>query len=197
MALVVGITGGIGSGKTTMTHFFEALGVPVYHADVSAKALMKRDKIKTAIVALLGEESYKDGELNKDFLRAAIFKNDAIRAQVNAIVHPEVKQHFTQWLARQEAPYVLKEAAIIFEEGLVDQYNLIITVVADEELRLNRVLKRPGLTQEGIKVIMNKQWSDEDKIAKSDFVILNNDLDEARQQVLDIHAQILEKSEKP
>jgi dephospho-CoA kinase len=194
MALVVGITGGIGSGKTTLTKFFEALGVPVYHADSAAKELMNLDRIKLAIIALLGEQSYIDGHLNREYLRAIIFTNDDIREQINAIVHPEVKKHFNQWLLQQKVPYILKEAAIIFEEGLEAQYDAIITVVADKELRIERVLDRPGLTRDSVEQIMSKQWADEAKIVKSDYVIYNNDLDEAKRQVREIHAELLAKS---
>ncbi|MEM1002875.1 MAG: dephospho-CoA kinase [Bacteroidota bacterium] len=193
MSIVVGITGGIGSGKTTIASIFEDLGVPVYNADDEAKKLMVHKNIKSSIVELLGDQSYSRDQLNKSFIRAAIFNDDEMRLKINTIVHPEVAKHFTIWLADQNSPYVLKEAAIIFEAGLVEQYDYIITVVADEELRINRVLNRPGLDHESVKAIINKQWSDEEKMTKSDFVITNNDLDTAKEQALQIHSEILEK----
>jgi dephospho-CoA kinase len=195
MSLVVGITGGIGSGKTTISQFFNDLGIPVYNADDEAKKLMLSPRIKKQLIQLLGSESFTEKGLNRDFVREQIFKDEGLRQKINDIVHPEVGRHFRDWLKRQDAPYVLKEAAIIFEEGLSDQYDCIITVYADEELRVQRLLKRSGLTRQMIQNIMEKQWSDEKKIAFSDYSILNNDLKKARQKTVEIHHKLLERSQ--
>ena len=196
MSLVVGITGGIGSGKTTISQFFNDLGIPVYNADEEAKKLMLDPNIKTKLIALLGEQSYTNKGLNRDFIRERIFKDETLRQKINEIVHPEVGRHFRDWLKQQDAPYVLKEAAIIFEAGLTDQYDCIITVYADRELRIQRLLKRQGLTRQMILNIMEKQWSDARKISNSDYSILNNDLETAHQRTLEIHQQLLKRSQK-
>lgn len=193
--MIVGITGGIGSGKTTIAEHFKSLGVPVYHADDEAKALMLQDPIRSQLIGLFGDDVYKDSYLNKDLIRSSIFTDDSLRNRVNEIVHPQVAQHFKLWYTDQNAPYVLKEAAIIFEAGLTKQYDVIITVVADRLERLKRVLSRPGVTQTDIEAIMEKQWPDEEKIKHSDFVIYNNTLEEAYRQVKIIHSELLKKLE--
>lgn len=190
--VVVGLTGGIGSGKTTIAECFRSLGVPVYVADDEAKALMHRSKIiKRQLIQLFGEAAYKDGELNRIYLASKIFTDKALLSKMNAIVHPKVASHFKGWLADQKAPYIIKEVAIIFENNLESQYNLIITVVADEELRIQRVMRRDNSSKDKIKAIIKNQLPDAIKIEKSDFVITNNDLQVAKAQAIDIHEKIL------
>ncbi|NRD23417.1 dephospho-CoA kinase [Winogradskyella litoriviva] len=192
--VVVGLTGGIGSGKTTILEVFKSLGVPVYIADTEAKALMNRSKvIKRKLIHLFGEEAYKNGKLNRPYLSSKIFNNKELLIKMNAIVHPKVASHFKRWVSKQNAEYVIKEAAIIFENNLQSQYNYIITVVADEDLRIKRVIKRDNASEEKVKTIINNQLSDAEKIKKSDFVIINNDLHEAKQQALNVHKEILKK----
>lgn len=192
--LIVGLTGGIGSGKTTISNFFESYGVPVYIADKEAKALMNRSKvIKRKLIQLFGDSAYKEGMLNRPYLAEKIFNDQTLLAQMNAIVHPKVASHFKRWIKKQNAKYIIKEAAIIFENNLQNQYDCIITVVADENLRIQRVTQRDGSTPEKVKAIINNQWSDEEKINQSDFVIFNNDLDIAKKQVEEIHYKILKK----
>ena len=190
---LVGLTGGIGSGKTTISKYFESLGIPVYIADVEAKALMNRSKvIKRKLTALFGNEAYVDGKLNRTFLASKIFNDKALLSKMNSIVHPKVASHFKRWLKKQDAPYILKEVAIIFENNLENQYDLIITIVADENLRIERLLKRDNTSKEKIEAIIKNQLSDTEKIKKSDFVISNNDLETAKQQALKIHKQLLQ-----
>lgn len=192
--IVVGLTGGIGSGKTTIGKYFMSYGIPVYIADKEAKALMNRSKvIKRKLIKLFGKSAYKDGKLNRSYLASKIFSDKSLLAEMNAIVHPKVASHFKRWLKKQQAPYVLKEAAIIFENSLEHQYNYIITVVADEDLRITRVMKRDDASIEKVKSIIDNQLSDEEKIKKSNFVIVNNDIDRVKQQVEDIHNSILQK----
>ncbi|MFD1063633.1 dephospho-CoA kinase [Winogradskyella litorisediminis] len=191
---IVGITGGIGSGKTTIAKYFEELGIPVYHADFEAKLLMNRSKIiKRKLKELFGEEAYKKDTLNKPFLRNQIFKNKELLQKMNAIVHPKVGSHFQRWLKKQNAPYILKEVAIIFENNLQNQYDYIISVVATEEERIRRVIKRDDVSRQSVMAIINNQWSDAEKIKKSDFVIENNHLETAKAQALRIHNQLLSK----
>ncbi len=191
--VIVGLTGGIGSGKTTISKCFETFGIPVYIADDEAKGLMNRSKvIKRKLLQLFGEFAYKDGELNRPFLASKIFRDKTLLLKMNTIVHPKVASHFKRWLKKQDAPYVIKEAAIIFENKLESQYDYIITVIADEDLRITRVMKRDDASKEKIKAIIKNQLSDAEKIKKSDFVIINNDLDSAKEEVNGIHHQILQ-----
>jgi dephospho-CoA kinase len=195
--IIVGLTGGIGSGKTTISKYFESLGIPVYIADAEAKGLMSRSKIiKRQLGLLFGELAYKDGELNRSFLASKIFTDKTLLLKMNAIVHPKVASHFKRWLKKQDAPYVIKEAAIIFENKSENQYDYIITVIAVEDLRIQRVMKRDNASKEKIKAIIKNQLSDAEKIKKSDFVIRNNSLDSANRDVNEIHHQILETINK-
>ncbi|MFP4845804.1 dephospho-CoA kinase [Winogradskyella sp. PE311] len=192
--VIVGLTGGIGSGKTTIGKTFKSFGIPLYIADDEAKALMNRSKvIKRKIIALFGECSYKEGKLNRPYLASKIFNDKTLLAKMNAIVHPKVAAHFRHWLAKQEAPYIIKEVAIIFENNLQSQYDYIITVVADKEVRIKRVIKRDNASTEKVEAIIKNQLSDKEKIKKSDFVIFNDDLDVAKKQAKDIHNSILQK----
>ncbi|EDP69875.1 putative dephospho-CoA kinase [Flavobacteriales bacterium ALC-1] len=193
--IVVGLTGGIGSGKTTISKYFESLGIPIYIADDEAKSLMNRSKvIKRKLVQLFGKSAYKDHKLNRPYLASKIFNDRSLLSKMNAIVHPKVASHFKRWLKKQDAPYVIKEAAIIFENNLENQYNIIITVVTDEDLRIERVMKRDEASREKIKSIIKNQLPDAVKVKKSDFVIENNDLDSAKAQAIEIHQQILHMS---
>ena len=189
---IIGLTGGIGSGKTTVANFFKDLGVPIYIADTEAKALMNRSKvIKRKLLKLFGEQAYVDNKLNKPFIASQIFSNKALLKQMNAIVHPKVAKHFSNWVEKQKAAYVISEAAIIFENGSYKKYDNIITVVAPEEIRLNRVLKRDESSKEKVKAIMKNQWTDKQKTELSDFVITNTDLEDTKHQVGKIHKQLL------
>lgn len=191
--VIVGLTGGIGSGKTTILKCFESFGIPVYIADDEAKALMNRSKvIKRKLIDLFGKSAYKDGMLNRPYLASKIFNNQILLSKMNAIVHPKVASHFKRWLKKQDAPYIIKEAAIIFENNLESNYNYIITVVADEDLRIKRVMKRDEASKEKIQSIISNQLLDFEKIQKSDFVITNNDLSSAKTQAFEIHQQILQ-----
>lgn len=190
---VVGLTGGIGSGKTTILNYFQSFGIPVYIADVEAKALMNRSKvIRRKLIQLFGDDAYKDGQLNKSYLSSKIFSDKCKLSKMNAIVHPKVASHFKRWLKKQDSKYVIKEAAIIFENNLEAQYDYIITVIADENLRLQRVMKRDNTSKEKIKSIIKNQLSDAEKIEKSDFVITNNDLEVAKKQAAKIHQELLQ-----
>ncbi|MCC1484808.1 dephospho-CoA kinase [Winogradskyella sp. E313] len=191
---VVGITGGIGSGKTTIARVFNAIGIPVYYADDEAKALMNRSKvIRRKLIELFGDEAYENEKLNRAYLRTQIFNNRTLLSKMNAIVHPKVGSHFQRWLKRQKTAYVLKEAAIIFENNLENQYDYIITVIADENSRIERVINRDGITKPEVKAILKNQLPDDKKVKHSDFVIINNDLPEAKIQAYKIHQQILKK----
>lgn len=194
--IIVGLTGGIGSGKTTVTKFFESLDIPVYIADTEAKLLMNNSKvIKKELIALFGKDAYVDNELNRSFIAEKIFNNKAYLDQMNAIVHPNVGAHFKLWLEQQNSPYIIKEVAIIFEHEQQSKYDLIISVIADKDKRLQRVLSRDKSTSEKVLAIMNNQMNDVDKVKLSDFVIVNNDRQTLEHQVQKIHKSILKHIE--
>ncbi len=190
----IGLTGGIGSGKTTVTGFFEDLGVPVYIADTEAKALMNRSKIiKRKLTQLFGNAAYLEGVLNKPFIAQQIFNDKIVLKKINAIVHPKVAKHFENWVKKQNSPYVISESAIIFENESYKKYNYIITVIAPENTRINRVIERDNSSSKKVKAIINNQWSDDKKTLLSDFVITNIDLENTKLQVIEIHKKLLDK----
>lgn len=190
---IVGLTGGIGSGKSTVAKMFASKGIPVYTADDEAKKLMNTSKvIKRHLTNLLGEACYKNGEINRAYISSKIFNDRSLLQQINAIIHPKVATHFKRWLKKQIAPYIIKEAAIIFENNLQDQYDLIILVVAEKSSRIKRILKRDSTSVDKIENVMKNQMSDEEKIKLSHYVIYNQDLDDTAQQVSEIHEKILQ-----
>jgi dephospho-CoA kinase len=192
---IVGLTGGIGSGKTTVAKEFKKLGVPIYIADEEAKKLMNKSKvIKRKLKALFGDEAYVNDKLNRPFLAQKIFNNKDYLQQMNAIVHPKVAKHFAKWLVKQNTPYIIKEVAILFENGSYKDCDVIITVTATIENRIARLLKRDETTISKIQAIMNNQWPDEKKIALSQFVINNNNIENTVKQVQDVHKQLLKSS---
>lgn len=193
--IVVGLTGGIGSGKTTIAKQFTALGIPVYIADEEAKKLMKRSKIiKRKLVQLFGDAAYIDGKLNKPFIANIIFNDKTYLEKMNAIIHPRVKKHFQKWVLKQETAYVIKEVAILFENGGDKACDYVIIVTAPKELRIERLLKRDNTTKVKIEAIMNNQWTDEKKVKRSHFVIENIELESAKNQVIKIHKQLIKKA---
>tara|TARA_R110002049_G_scaffold30496_5_gene104436 strand:- start:6584 stop:7174 length:591 start_codon:yes stop_codon:yes gene_type:complete len=188
---IVGLTGGIGSGKTTIAKMFIELGVPVYIADDEAKSLTNRSKvIRRKLIALLGEKAYTDSGLNREFVADRIFSDKELLASVNAIIHPKVASHFKKWAQKQDAPYVIKEAAILFENGAYKQCDVSILVISDEEERIKRVMKRDKSTRLAVERRMENQWSDKKKAALADIVIENSDLEKTRKEVRKIHISL-------
>lgn len=189
----IGLTGGIGSGKTTVSNMFKDLGVPVYIADVEAKKLMNTSKvIKRQLIKLFSSKAYENDQLNRDYIASKIFNDDALLEKMNAVIHPKVAKHFKQWLQKQTSKYVIKEAAIIFEHNMQSQYDAIITVIADKEERINRLLERDNTTKDKILSIMKHQLTDDEKVKMSDFVIVNDYLEHTKKQVISTHNAILE-----
>ena len=191
--LSVGLTGGIGSGKSTVAEFFRLLGVPVYTSDSEARKLMQTDSlIRKNLIQAFGESVYLEtGDLNREVLAKIIFNDADALKKVNAIVHPQVRQHYQKWLLKQtEAKYVIQESAILFDTGLYKSFDKIITVTADKAIRIDRVLKRDSCTKESVLERMSKQISEKEKITKSDFVIYNND-ELIIPQIIRIHNQLL------
>ncbi len=194
--MIVGLTGGIGSGKTTVAKHFMSLGVPVYIADEEAKKLMNRSKvIKRKLIQLFGEKAYTNGTLNRPFLANIIFNDKDYLEKMNAIVHPRVARHFEKWTLKQNTPYVIKEVAILFENGGYNACDAVITVTSPKEIRIERLLKRDNTTLAKIEAIMKNQWTDAEKIKLSDFVIENIKLQNTKKQVDEIHKKLLKKDD--
>ena len=192
--IIVGLTGGIGSGKTTVGKMFNKLGIPVYIADKEAKKLMRNSKIiQRKLKALFGAEAYINSELNKPFIAERIFNDKSLLEKMNAIVHPKVAKHFEKWIAKQNAPYVIKEVAILFETGGYKQCDFVITVTAPKAVKMDRLMQRDNTTEEKIEAIMNNQWDDDKRLKLTDFTIINSNLEDTRSQVFDVHQQILQK----
>ncbi|WP_353778558.1 dephospho-CoA kinase [Winogradskyella sp. 3972H.M.0a.05] len=188
---IIGLTGGIGSGKTTVANMFSELGAPVYIADIEAKLLMNRSKvIRRKLIALFGDKAYTEEGLNRSFIASMIFKDKSLLDNMNAIVHPKVASHFKRWLKKQDAQYIIKEAAIIFEHNKEKEYDYVITVVADKEDRIKRVLSRKGMSRAKAVSIMENQLDDGEKIKRSDFVIVNDSLTETKEQVYKLHKKL-------
>ncbi len=188
---VVGLTGGIGSGKSTIARMFQNLGVSIYVADDEAKKLMNTDEsIKRRIIELLGNDSYVDDQLNRTFIATIVYNDKTKLDQLNAIVHPAVAHHFDVWKNKQKGDYVIKEVAILFENDGQKQCDFTILVTAPLEDRIERVLIRDQTTRDQIYSRINNQWDDTQKIPLADFVIHNIDLEETENQVYEIHKKI-------
>lgn len=191
--IIVGLTGGIGSGKTTVAQFFVELGVPVYNSDKAAKKLMKSSKkIRKAIIELLGEKVYENKKLNKTYISEIIFKNKNKLEKLNAIVHPAVRKHFLRWVKRQNSRYVIQETAIIFENFSQDFYDKIILVTAPEDERILRVMKRSDISKKAIIARLENQWTDEKKVPLSDYIIDNLELSKTKTKVVKVNNAILD-----
>ncbi|MFI8603862.1 dephospho-CoA kinase [Cellulophaga baltica] len=193
--MIVGLTGGIGSGKTTVAKMFHALGVPVYNSDIEAKKLMVTSEVlKVKIKELLGTESYTDHKLNRTYIADKIFTDSDLLAQLNAIVHPAVKEHFMTWVGEQNSDYIIQETAIIFENNSQDKFDKIILVTAPEKIRIARVTSRDAISADKVKERIENQWPDQKKAALSDYVINNLELDKTTVLVAEIHKQLLKFS---
>lgn len=191
--LKIGITGGIGSGKTTVCKVFELLGTPVFYADEVAKQLMVGDEeLMQQIRAEFGEQAYLEGNiLNRQHLSAIVFKQADKLEKLNALVHPAVFKEMDRWAAEQDSPYVLKEAALLFESGSYQDNDFNILVSAPEPIKIERVMKRDGISKEKVMDRMRNQMSEEEKIAKADFLIKNDESEFLITQVLKLHQQFV------
>jgi dephospho-CoA kinase len=193
--LQVGVTGGIGSGKTTVCRIFEQLGIPVYYADERAKALMVEEKrLIGKVKKLFGEEAYlPDGSLNRKWIADIVFQDAAKLEQLNAIVHPAVMNDGEKWHKRQRnLPYTIKESALLFEIGSEIFYDKTVAVYAPKEIRIQRAMQRDGLSRAAVEARMAKQMDDEKKAQIADYVIINDGEKLLMPQVLDIHRQLVE-----
>ena len=189
---VIGLTGGIGSGKTTVAKMFIELGIPVYFADIEAKKIMVNSKnVRNKLIDAFGEDTYLNGELNKKYLAEIVFNNKEQLSAINNIVHPEVENNFKKWLEDQHAPFILQENALIFENNKQNDFDRIITVTAPIQYRIQRVKDRDKATDEQILARINNQLDVEFKIKNSNFVIHNLELEMTKSQVRAIFDQLM------
>lgn len=187
MTKIIGLTGGIGSGKTTIANHFRSLGVPVYIADDEAKKIMQSAEVISSIKDTFGGTIFENDILNRAHLAKIVFGDPDKLKLLNAIVHPAVKKHFKKWLLEHKNfPLVVYEAAILFESGNYKDFDWIITVSAPMESRIQRVIERDGVTREQVLERINAQWTDEQRISKSDFVIENIDPEIAKRKTEEI-----------
>lgn len=187
MTKVIGLTGGIGSGKTTIANYFNEMGVPVYIADDGAKRVMQSDDIVKEVRSVFGQNIFDGEVLNRAKLAQIVFNDKEQLARLNAIVHPGVKRDFESWMQNyKNHEYVIYEAAILFESGRYKECDVIVTVTAPEEIRIERVIQRDKTTREQVLSRMKMQWNDEKRISKSNFVINNDNLKNAKEEVVKI-----------
>jgi len=195
--LKVGITGGIGSGKSTVAKVFEVLGIPVYYADEAAKRLMNEDKaLKKNIQELFSKAVYKDGQLNRKYLSDIVFNAPEKLQLLNTLVHPATIKDAAVWMQKQITPYAIKEAALIFESGSQQQLDYVIGVYTPAPLRIQRTMQRDGISRNEVIVRMDKQIDETIKMRLCDFVIKNDELELLISQVLDLHQKLSVLSNK-
>jgi len=189
----VAITGGIGTGKTTISNMFADKGVPVFNSDEIAKEIMNTNSLlKNEIVTAFGDKVYDKNKLNKEYLSDVIFNNESLLKKINSIVHPYVADEFNSWIEEQDSKYIIYESAIIFENQAEDFFDKIICVTASEEDVISRVMKRNNFSVDKIKSIINKQLPNGAKIQKSDYVIENTNISKLSDKVLEIHNDIMD-----
>lgn len=188
----VGLTGGIGSGKTTVSRIFEALGVKIFYADIEAKKIYDDPGIRDRVEALLGDVAYDHGVLDRKKVAKIVFQNKDLLAKLNAIIHPAVGDAYNNWIATcANEPYVIKEAAILFESGSDKGLDRIITVAAPESLRIERVMQRDHCSEQDVRNRLSKQWTDEERNKRADYIIYNDGSKSLIDQVMAIHQELL------
>jgi dephospho-CoA kinase len=188
----LGVTGGIGSGKTSVCRVFNVLGIPVFSADPEAQKIMNHDEsIISGINNIAGKNLYTGGKLNREELAALIFNNPDMLNRVNSLVHPVVFQYFKRWAEEQTTPYVIMEAAILFESGASDLVDRVATVIAPIEERISRVIKRNKLSREQVEERVRNQIDDDSRIKMSDYIINNSENEMIIPVILNIHDDIL------
>jgi dephospho-CoA kinase len=190
----VGITGGIGSGKSMVCRMLETLGVPVYNADMEARQLINSNQeVIARIKKEFGEAAYdKDGNLHSQYIADLAFNDRSLLESLNNITHPFVRKHFNDWVDQhQEHPYLVKEAAIMFESGSYLDMDLVINVYAPEDIRIQRTIKREGMTSEKVKKILNNQVTEKERIERSAYVLINDEKTLLAPQVIALHQMLL------
>lgn len=194
MTKIIGLTGGIGSGKTTVAKLLESEGIPVYISDEEAKKILDEPKTIKQLISEFGNDIILNGKVDRKKLSEIVFNSADKLKKLNSIIHPLVKTHFDKWvLKNSHLPFVVKEAAILFESGSYKYCDIIITVTADIEIRIQRVMDRDKVSRDQVLDRIKNQWTDEERIKHSDFVIKNENFDETRSEV----QKILQKIKNP
>ncbi|MGY5850435.1 dephospho-CoA kinase [Salegentibacter sp. F14] len=190
--MIVGLTGGIGSGKTTVANFFRELGIPVYIADEAGKRLLQTsEEIKKKVMALFGDQAYSGDQPNRKYIASQVFNDSEKLEALNSIIHPAVAEDFKAWRSHQRAPYIIYEAAILFESGGNKRCDRTILVTAPRDERIKRLQERDNSKIEEIKARMANQWTDKKKLKLADYHIKNTDLELTKSQVTDLHEILL------
>lgn len=192
--LRIGLTGGIGSGKSTVAKIFEVLGIPVYYADDAARQLMNENEhLKKQIIQHFGGEAYTNGQLNRSFIASMVFNDKEKLALLNSLTHPAVIHHSEEWMQAQTALYAIREAALIFESGIHKRLDYVIGISSPEELRIERTMKRDHISRDEVLKRMKSQMDENEKIKRCDFVIYNNEEQFVMPQVLELHRKLSEE----
>ena len=196
MVLRIGLTGGIGSGKSTVAQLFELLGVPVYYADDAAKQLMNtNEELKSLIKKNFGEQAYKNNELDRQYMASVVFNDPEKLGLLNSLVHPATLKDAEQWLNRQTTAYTIKEAALLFESGADKMLDYVIGITAPEQLRIERVMKRDEVSREEVMKRLSRQMNEEEKIKRCDFILINDETQLLIPQVLELHQKLINLSQ--
>lgn len=190
--LRIGLTGGIGSGKSTAASIFEVLGIPVYYADIQARRIMNGDLIlKETIKNNFGEKAYVNDELNRPYISSIVFNDKEKLDLLNSFVHPATMKDGEAWMQKQKTPYAIHEAALIFEAGINKRLDYVIGVSALEELRISRAMKRSNVSHQDVLNRINHQMNEEEKMKRCDFILTNDEQQLLLPQVLALHEKLL------
>jgi len=193
----VGLTGGIGSGKSTAARIFGVLGIPVYYADAEAKRLMNDNlELKAEIKKIFGDNAYSNGGLDRKHISSIAFSDPAKLALLNAAVHPVIKKYAEAWMQSQTTPYAIHEAALIFEAKVNERLDYVIGVSSPEELRIQRAMERDSVSREEVLKRMSGQLDEKMKMSKCDFVLINDEKELLIPQVLELHQKLIELSKQ-
>jgi dephospho-CoA kinase len=191
--MIVGITGGIGSGKSLVTGIFESLGIEVYNSDIRSKVLLNTNRdLEKLLISAFSKKIYTPEGIDKKYFASLIFNDKALLERSNRIIHPFVKKDFENWINSQSSPYVIKESAILFESGIYKQLDKTILVTAPEKLRIKRVVDRDKISEKVVLERIKNQWDDATKEALADYIIVNNESQLLVSQVLSIHENLIE-----
>ena len=193
----VGLTGGIGSGKSTVAQIFEVLGVPVYYADIAAKRLMNEDaELRSAITTIFGKQAYANNILDRRYISSIVFSDPAKLELLNSIVHPATKKDGQAWMQQQTSPYAIHEAALIFEATVSERLDRVIGVSSPMELRIKRAMERDKVNRDEVLKRMDQQLDEEIKMSKCDFVLFNDEKQLLITQVLELHEKLTRLSKE-